>query len=307
MTDESGAGRTPVRSLVTWLRRLVGAGYAAWRDDRVIRLGAGLAYYSLFAIVPVLSVAVAVAGIVVSEADLQRYLAERLAQVFDTDADSVAVRLAGAIDASVTSTGLGLLGLGSLLLAASLVFVALQDALNTIWHVPVRAGVKHSLVRRVAAFGFVIGVGGYLVVSLSVHTLTNVIENWIPADLSALGPLYDLLDGAASWALGILVVSVLFRLLPDAHVPWRAALTGAAVTTVLLVLGTFVISVYLREVGSGSVAGALGGVLLVLTWIYYEMQIVLVGAVLTKVLTDVGPPWRSGRASPRRGAALGEA
>lgn len=293
MADEPTARRGRIRSLVAWLRRLLGAGYASWRDDRVIRLGAGLAYYSLFAIVPVLSVAVSVAGLVVSEADLERYLAERLAAMFDTDADSVGARLAGAIDANVTTTGLGLLGLGSLLLAASLVFVALQDALNTIWHVPVRSGVKHSVLRRLVAFGFVIGVGGYLVVSLAIHTLTNVIESWIPADLSALGPLYDLLDGTVSWALGIAVVTVLFRLLPDARVPWRAALVGAAVTTVLLVLGTLAIGVYLREVASASVAGAFGGVLLVLTWIYYEMQIVLAGAVLTKVLAEAGSPWAS--------------
>lgn len=293
MALESPAERARPGSPAAWLRELGAVTYTNWRDTRVIRLGAGIAYYTLFAFVPVLSVAVAVAGLVVPRAELERYLAERLTTVLDTDADSVASRIAGAVDATVNGAGLGLLGLGSLLLASSLLFVSLQDAFNAIWRVPVRSGVKHGLMRRLVGLGFVVGVGGYLVVVLALTTLTNVVEGWIPADLSALGPVPELLDGAASWGLGVVVLAVLFRVLPDAPVPWAASLTSAAVTTLLLVLGTLALGRYLRDVGSSSIAGAFGGVLLVLTWIYYQVQTVLVGAVLTKALTEVGRPERS--------------
>jgi len=90
------------------------------------------------------------------------------------------------------------------------------------------------------------------------------------------------------------VFVLLFRYLPDSRVPWRAAVIGGAVTTLLVVLGTTVIGFYLRHFGATSVPGAAGGVALVLLWMYYEAQIVLVGAEFTRVVALDGElPTRS--------------
>ena len=112
--------------------------YEQWRDHRTIRLGAGLAYYGLFALVPMLAVALALAGLSISQDDVQSYLAEQLSALFGVDADTVAGALADVLDGSGTLAGLGAVGVASLFLTASLLVLALQDAFNTIWERPVR-------------------------------------------------------------------------------------------------------------------------------------------------------------------------
>ena len=96
-----------------------------------------------------------------------------------------------------------------------------------------------------------------------------------------------------SWALGIGTLVLLFRFLPDAEVRWRPAIVGGAVTAVFVAIGTVAIGAYLRRVGGTSVAGATSSVFLVLVWIYYEAQIVLAGAELTRTLDLASDAGRS--------------
>ena len=99
--------------------------YEQWRDHRTIRLGAGLAYYGLFALVPMLAVALALAGLVISQGDVQSYLADQLSTLLGVDAAAVADALASALDGSGTLAGLGAVGVASLFLTASLLVLAL--------------------------------------------------------------------------------------------------------------------------------------------------------------------------------------
>ncbi|MGA9278782.1 YhjD/YihY/BrkB family envelope integrity protein, partial [Ilumatobacter sp.] len=120
-----------------------------------MRLGAGLAYYGLFAIVPLFSISLAVAGLVIDQADVQKLLESVLDDLVDADVSEFAASLTAGIDSSTTISGLGLFGLVSLILSASLVFVALQDAFDTIWELPVARGTWSTMRRRFLAFAVV--------------------------------------------------------------------------------------------------------------------------------------------------------
>jgi hypothetical protein len=121
-----------------------------------------------------------------------------------------------------------------------------------------------------------------------------LIERLVP-DAPILESISVVFGFAASWALGVGVFVLLFRYLPDSRTPWRAALIGAATTTVLVAVGTSAIGYYLRTFGGSSVTGATGGAVLLLLWIYYEAQIVLVGAEFTRVVAieRLGSPVRA--------------
>ena len=257
--------------------------YEAWRGHRTIRLGAGLAYYGLFAIVPLLAVALAVAGLVISQSDVQSYLADQLSGLLGVDADAVARALSEVLDGTGTVTSLGLVGLVSLFLTASLLVVALQDAFNTIWERPVRSGIRQSVLRRLVAFVVVAGAGAVIVVSFAVNAVTALLERLAP-DVAFVASLQELIGLAATWVLAIGVVTLLFRYLTDVRVPWVPAVVGGAITAAMLAVGTVVLGAYLRRYAAASLAGATGSVFLVLLWIYYVAQIVLVGAELTRQL-----------------------
>jgi len=258
--------------------------YGQWRRHRTIRLGAGIAYYGLFALVPMLAVALALAGLVLSKADVQSYLAEQMSKLLGPDADAVATALADVLDGTGRLTGLGVVGAASLVLTASLLVVALQDGFNTIWERPVRSGLRQTILRRLVAFAVVAGAGAVIIVSFAINAVTGILTSLVP-DVAVLESLQELIGLLASWALGIGVIVLLFRFLTDVRVPWREAIIGGAVTAVMVAVGTVLVGAYLRRYAASSLVGVTGSVFLALLWIYYEAQIVLAGAEFTRVLT----------------------
>jgi membrane protein len=259
--------------------------YARWRDDRTIRLGAGLAYYGIFAIIPLLTLSVALAQVVFSQAKVESALGDLLVSLFGSEAEPLAHAIVEALDSTGATVGVGLIGFISLIVAASLLFVALEDALNVIWDVPPAHGM-HDLVRRYGiAYLVVILTGSLLMAALVVQSIAGLAEQLVPGEMTVLESLAGLIAVLGSWALGVAALALLFHVLPHANVPWRAALTGAAVTAALIALGTWALGEYIDRFGTSSLAGAAGAVVLVTVWIYYTAQMLLAGAVLTRVLT----------------------
>jgi membrane protein len=204
------------------------------------------------------------------------------------------------LDGVGSLVGLGVVGAVSLLLTATLVVVALQDALDTIWERPVRSGIRRTVVRRVVAFVVVAASGAVLVVAFAVNSVTALLERFVP-DAPVVRSLGEVVGAAVTWTLGIAVLALLFRYLTETRVPWRTVLVGAAVTAVLVALGTMAIGAYLRRYASTSLLGATSGVFLILIWIYYEAQIILAGAELTRALTLA----RAGSVGDDRQAGVG--
>jgi YihY family inner membrane protein len=292
--------------IVDRVRAVVGAAwtlgfdtYEQWRDHRTIRLGAGIAYYGLFALVPLLALALAIAGLVISRGDVQSYLAEQLSDWLGIDADDIARALTDALDGTGTLTGLGILGAVSLFLTASVLVVAVQDAFNTIWERPVRPGLRHTVMRRLLAFAVIAGAGAVVIASFVLNSVAGLITRLMP-DAAFVDSFEELFGAATSWALGVGVVTLLFRYLTEARVPWAAALAGGAGTAGVLALSTSLISAYLRRYAASSLVGVTGSVFLVLVWIFLVGQIVLVGAEFTRVLvlrglgTDAPPASSAG-------------
>lgn len=276
------------------------ATYEAWRDDRCARLGAGLAYYGLFAVVPVLTLAIALAALVFSNNEVQAFVAEPLARLLGRDAQDVAAVIADRIATSNLAATLGPFGIASTVLAATLVFVALQDALQVVWGVPYRAGLRQSLRRRLLAFAVVLGTGGVVLSSLAIQTIVALVGNLLPID----HPLVTDVTAAASRLVPVAVVGVslalLFALLPGVAVNRRAAALAGGCTAVAMAVGVVGVGVYLSRFGGGSASQAAGAVLVLLTALYVECQILLAGAELSKVLTR---RWGEGHRQPGAPAA----
>lgn len=302
--DESPASRPRLPVRVGEIVDIGRQTYESWRQDRTLRLGAGLAFYALFTIVPLLALTAALADLLFGSLDMQKYFAERLAQFGLLDAEDVSVALTRELSRGDVQSSLGIIGLGSLLFASSLMFLAFVDAINVIWDVPVRSGVWHSVRRRLVAFLMVLVAGGVMIAGFAVTAVAGAAEKLLPSDPELLGTLADVIAGLASWVSLAFALALLFRFLIPVRVRWSRALLAGVITAVLLVIGTIGIGWYLRRFGGSSVAGAFGAVLAILTWVYYESQIVLGGVQLVKVLTISHPEalLELRDASPREGA-----
>ena len=271
---------------------LCGSALRAWWDDDALRLGASLAYYTLFAIAPILLVATAVGGMVFGAEAVRGEIVGQLDHLVGGEgARAVRSLLEGA---SQRRTGIVATVVGSLtfVIAATGAFLELQGALNTIWRVAPTPGTKlvPFLMNRLRSFGLVVAVGFLLLVSLAVTSVLAALHGW----LARFAPSVPLLLGAVTMLSSLAVTTglfaLLFKVLPDVRLRWRDVTTGALVTAVLFTVGQQLIGLYLGQSSMASSYGAAGSVMVLLLWVYYSCQILLLGAEFTRVYAQhTGP------------------
>jgi membrane protein len=173
-----------------------------------------------------------------------------------------------------------LIGFVALVFAASLVFFQLQHALNTIWQVPppsrdeTRAYVKN----RLLALAMVLGVGLLVTAAIVVGTVVSLITS----RLGLGGPL-PVLGRLALLGLLAVAFALVFKLLPNARVAWRDVWVGAAVTALLVSVGIYVVQFYLSAIRFRSALDAAGSAAVFLMGFFFFGQILVFGAVFTRV------------------------
>lgn len=261
---------------------------AAWWNDNVPRLGASLAYYTLFAIAPVLLVAIAIAGAVFGPEAVRGEIVGQLDGLMGREgARAVQALLEGASrqHGGLIATVIGTI---TFLFAATGAFLELQAALDAIWRVKPRpdADLRSFLMDRLRSFGLVVAIGFLLLVSLAVSAALAAASAWIGRRAPGLPVLWQGLNVIVSLGVVSALFALLYRVLPDVRLRWRDVATGAIVTAVLFTFGKQVIGLYLGQSSTASSYGAAGSVVVLLLWVYYSSQIVLLGAEFTRIYTD---------------------
>jgi membrane protein len=271
------------------LPRLLWMAIQGWSKDNVPRLGASLAYYTLFALSPVLLIAIAIAGSVFgAEAVRGQIVTEIDGLVGREGAEAVQMILQGAHQDHSGSLAV-ILGTVTLILAASGAFLELQHALNTIFRVKTdakKSGIQRLILSRLRSFGMVVSIGFLLMVSLLVSAALAALSSRM-RDIDMGGPLLvNAIDVGVSLGVMTLLFGLIYRFLPDVRLAWRDVWTGALVTSLLFSIGKFLIGLYLGQSSVASSYGAAGSVVVLLVWVYYSAQVILLGAEFTRVFAE---------------------
>jgi membrane protein len=270
-----------IRQIMSLLSETAGE----WYEDRAPRLGAALAFYTVFALAPGLILIIALAAVVLGKEAAQGQI---ISQVQDLAGDAGAQAVHAAIE-SARSAGSSLLatGLGALTLMFGLwgVFGELQDALNTIWGVTTRpgGGVIGIIKKRFWSFTMVVGIGFLLLVSLAVSAWLAALGKFFSGLLPMPAAMMETTNALLSFVIITFMFAVIYKLLPDVKIAWGSVWTGAAVTAVLFTIGKTLIGLYLGRSTVASVYGAAGSLIVILLWVYYSAQVVFFGAEFTKV------------------------
>ncbi len=260
-----------------------------------LRLVAAFSYYATFSIFPLILLATTIVGFVLGESDSTR---ERLLETIASEGSPVREvidRSLSAMQASRSGRGLSaILGLATLLFAASGAFVELDAALNKIWCVPARkskgiGGSIHLFIReRLSGFAIVAGMGLTLLVSLVASSILHRFADTAQKALSM--PLWPAIMRAlelmSSLAILTAGVTLMFHLIPRSRPPWRVVVRGAFLTTVGLTVLKELFASYLGNLTSYSAYGVAGGTLALATWIYLSTIVVFFGAQLTERHAD---------------------
>ena len=266
------------------LRIFRGAGRAWWEDD-CTRLGASLAFYTLFAIGPILLMATTIAGMVFGAEAVRGEIVGQLDHLVGREgALAVQSLLEGASRRPGGVMATLFAGI-AFLVAATGAFLELQVALNTIWRVKPRpTGHLYAFVMdRIRSFGLVVAIGFLLLVSLAVTAAMAALNAWLFNLSPANALMWNIVNTLVSTVVSTGLFALLFRFLPDVRLRWRDVTTGAVVTAVLFTIGQQVIGLYLGQSAIASSYGAAGSMMILLLWVYYSCQILLFGAEFTRV------------------------
>lgn len=256
----------------------------AWADDGGPRLGATVAFYSLFALAPLLVVATSVAGAVFG---LDEVRGEFIAQMSGLIGENAAHSLGNMISSAwKPGTGLmaGLIGFATLLAGATGVLVELRNALNSMLHLPnrKRSAITAFLRARLAALALVLGFGFLLIISLMLSTLLAALGGWLPDRYPEFKVLLGILDAFISLAVLTAAFAAIVRWLPSEPPTWRVVGISAVASAVLFTLGKYLVGLYLARAAFVSDYGAAGSLAVILVWIYFTSQLMLLAVALAR-------------------------
>ncbi|UPG87660.1 YihY/virulence factor BrkB family protein [Luteibacter aegosomatis] len=260
--------------------RVLRSAIDGFSDDELMTRAAALAFYAALSVAPLLLLLVWI--IAMLNPGWQDQLVEALNTVVGKKAAEVLVTvIQSAQDHPRLGNIAGIVGLGVTLFSASAVFAQLQGTLDRVWRVKPKPGqaVGAWLRARARAFALLVGVTFLLIVSLVISAL---IEGILGRD----GTAWNALKYGVSVLVFAGAFGMMFRLLPDARIDWSDAIFGAVLTTVLFLLGEFVIGLYVAHSDVGGSYGPAGAFVVLLVWTYYSSLIVLMGAELTRGVAE---------------------
>jgi membrane protein len=263
---------------------LVKETFSDWSEDNATRLAAALAYYTAFAIAPLLVIAIAIAGYFFGDEAARDQVGQQVSGVLGSTAGEAVndmVQRAGANQGSgIAAT---VIGIATLLFGASGVFGELQNALNTIWEVAPKPnqGIWATIRQRFFSFAMVLGVGFLLLVSLVISTALGAIGQFFGGDEPTL--IWKVISFLISFGVTTALFALIFKYLPDAKIQWGDVWIGAAATALLFTIGKAALGWYLGRESTTSAYGAAGSFVALLLWVYYTAQILFLGAEFTQV------------------------
>lgn len=255
-----------------------------WIDANASTMGAAVAFYTIFAIAPLFILVVALAGIFFGHADAQRELFVQIKSLAGAKSSQAIQSILNAAFQPKASLFATVIGLVTLFVGASSVFIQLQDSLNAIWSVRPKSSGWRSFIRyRLLSFATLLAIGFLLLLSLIISTALDVAGKWMKNVTVASEISWHIVDWAASLGVITLLFALIFKLLPDVIISWRNVWIGSFITALLFTVGKYFLGLYLGRTSLSSAYGAAGSFVVVLLWVYYSAQILLFGAASIRV------------------------
>ncbi|HEX6050020.1 MAG TPA: YihY/virulence factor BrkB family protein [Gemmatimonadaceae bacterium] len=258
--------------------------FKGFMDDEATWKAAALAYYTVFALAPLLVILLQIASLIWDPAEVRRSITTEFGALMGQEVGRQVETMVASAEEKASGTGVRLLlSLAGLVFGATGAFVSLQTALNQAWKVepdPKRGGIKNFITKRVLSLGMVLGIAFLVLVSLA---LSAALSAFGQAIFGGFGETVGLaLNFTLSFAVITLLFAALFKVLPDAKLRWRDVWVGAIATSVFFVVGKYLIGLYIGQSDPGNTFGAAGALAVLLVWIYYAAIIVLLGAEFTQ-------------------------
>jgi membrane protein len=258
--------------------------FKGFGEDKVPKLSASLAYYTVFSLGPLLIVIIFICGIVFGREAIEGTIYHQMEGFVGPESAKQMQEIVK--NAAIDKGGFAaIIGIITLLVGATTVFAEMQDSINTIWGLKSKPklGIWKMIKDRLLSFGIIGSLGFLLLVSLGVTAIIEGLGN-------RLKDVFPDITVVVIYIINIIVTllvttglfAVIFRVLPDAKIKWKDVLGGAIATSILFMIGKFLITFYISKSEIGSTYGTAGSLIVLILWIYYSSIILYFGAEFTK-------------------------
>jgi membrane protein len=264
--------------------KLLKEAFSEFSADNVVKLSASLAYYTVFAIGPLLLVIISLTGLFFEKEAVTGELYNQISNLVGKDGAEQVFTIIRNMQEQQTAARYSIIGFVILIFGATGVFADIQDSINYIWSIRAKPkkGWLKFITNRLLSFSLIIGIG--FLVTLFINTLTDLFTDRLQRLFnSELVILFQIINLGLLFLVVSFLFAVIYKVLPDARIRWRDAFVGARFTGLMFLIGKFLIGYYLGTSSIGSTYGAAASIIIVLSWVYYTAIILYFGAEFTKV------------------------
>ena len=275
-----------------WVKKtfsMLKASFNAFMDDKALKMSASLAYYTIFSLAPLIMILISAASIFYGKEAIQNKVFEELNGILGNEAAFKIQEILQEITLKSDSTLAIIIGVTTLFIGATGVFIEIQDSINQIWRVKAKPkkGWKKLIINRVLSFSMIISLGFLLIVSLIINgvilALSAKLSQYFP-DITLF--VVEVVNAVITFVVIAALFGIIFKYLPDVKISWKDVRVGAIFTAILFTIGRFLIGMYIEKIGPGSAYGAAGSLIVILVWVYYTAAILYFGAEYTQVYAE---------------------
>jgi membrane protein len=259
--------------------------FDGFTEFKILKMSSSLAYITVFSLAPLLLVILFICDVFWGREAIEGAIYSQMKDFLGPSAAEQIQLMIQNLALSPNSTVAAVIGIGTLIFAATSVFAEIQDSINTIWSLrpKKRSGIWLFIKARLLSFGVIGSLGFIMLVALGFSTLLDGISDRLALTYSEISVGFIYFSNIfVTFIITSLLFGAIFTILPDADITWRQVRVAAFTTTVLFMFGKFLITFYISNSNISDVYGAAGSIVVLMVWVYYSSVILYLGATFAK-------------------------
>ena len=259
-----------------------------WSKDPFMQ-SAVIAYYAIFSIPGLLVMVIFIGSLFFKSDVITDNLTTQISSIMGVETARQIQDMIISVNKTDKSVLATIIGIITVLVGATGVFVELQKALNVIWEVKAkpRKAIFAMIRTRLFSFGMILSIGFLLLISITITTIIAIMSHWVISHWpNIVLIIFYVINFIISFGVVMFLFALLYKILPDAKIQWKHIWLGSVLTAFLFILGKTIIGFYLSKTNPGSLYGAAGSIVLILLWVSYSSMIFFYGAEFTRAYAD---------------------
>ena len=280
---------TKIRKL-TWreLANLFIVSFKEFFAVKGLHHGAAMAYYALFALVPLLYLAISVFGRVIGQEQMSAIVGGLLKEKVGIQDVQGILDFLNTMEVDKGNFVMELIGFLTLLIMSTAILVSMKTSINKFMGIipqfTARKELFHGLLFRLVSVALI---GLFTMVIIIIYFAQSIAvsvgDKWFEGMETVHWIYQNLSSDGLSILTNFIIFAFVFRYVHDGIVRWKLAFAGAIITAVMLYLGQLLIHYYVMNYFFAANAGIAGSLMVIMIWIYYSSQIIFFGAKFVAV------------------------